>query len=174
MAEEANNQAPTESKREEARVAMQGPEWTAKREQEEKTKELEAEQGALNKRHQEITAEKEQLELLWVDLDDKRKTIRRVLNPILDEEKKTEAEEADLEAEEAGVGVPTEKHKVEEKRWVVQTKRRDIEQKKRAEEEKLTKIEQEIEANTKKYRGFLNEEDQIQTKLAQLKAEIIV
>lgn len=158
-------------KREEARVAMEGPERTAKRERDEQLKQMQTGQEELQKRLLGIRKEKERLELDWIELDNKRKAIRQVLNPLLDEEKKIETEEADLEAEEAKIGLPQDKRVVEEKRWQVQNHRKELEEKKWTEEDKLIKIEGAIAQNTARYRLLLDEEDQLQTKLDAFKAE---
>jgi len=158
-------------KREEARVAMEGPERTAKRGRDEQLKQMQTGQEELQKRLLGIRKEKEGLELDWIELDNKRKAIRQVLNPLLDEEKKFETEEADLEAEEAKIGLPQDKRVVEEKRWQVQNHRKELEEKKWVEEDKLIKIEGVIAQNTARYRLLLDEEDQLQTKLDAFKAE---
>lgn len=157
-----------EEKKEIARQAMEGAEWTAKRENEEKTKKTQAAMADLTKRLAEIHTEKEKLELEWISLDDTRRKIRKVLEPILVEEKKIEEEEANLELEEEKAAIPAEKQVVEKKRWAVQDKRKELEQKKWGDEDKMTKIEKTINENTTRYRQLLDEEDKLQTQIDQL------
>jgi len=156
-----------------ARRVLEGEEHTAKREQEEKLKTVKIERAELGQHLTEIVKQKEVLELAWVDLDSRRKAVRVLLNPILDEEKKIEEEEIKLEAEEARIGVESEKHQVEEKRWAIQTKRKEIEQQKWTEEQKLLAIEKNIEENTQKYRLLVDDEDRSNARLEQLKAQEI-
>lgn len=156
-------------RRDEARRALEGAEWTAKREEEEKARAAAAETQSLEGRLAAVHAEKEKLELAWIDLDDKRKAVRALLNPLLDEEKKLEAEETKLEAEEASTGVPQSRHEVETKRWPVQAKRQDIEKRKWAEEEKLVEVDKIVAANTKRYRELLTEEDQLMSRRDELR-----
>lgn len=159
-------------KREAARRALEGAEWTEKRAEQEKLRTAKEQSAALEKRLGEIRAEKEKLELAWIDLDEKRKAIRAILLPIMDEEKKIEEEEAKLEAEESATGVPESRHEVEAKRWPIQDQRKAIEQKKWVEEEKVVAIDKVIEANTKKYRTLLEEEDRQMAELDKLKAAL--
>lgn len=159
------------ARREEARRALEGAEHTAKREAIEHAKSVVEQITALEKQVAEIRQQKEKLELAWVDLDDKKKAIHAVLTPILEEEKKLEAEELALETDEASIGVPESKHAVEVKRWPIQEKRKEVEQKKWAEEEKVVAIDKIVEENTKKYRGLLEEEDKLVAQLDKLKLE---
>ncbi|MEA1929568.1 MAG: hypothetical protein U9M92_01605 [Patescibacteria group bacterium] len=160
-----------EDKRQEAQRAMEGAEWTTKREAETKSRELKNKLSEVGKRLAEIAAEKEKLELAWIDLDNARRQIRTIVDPILAEEKKTEAEEAALEAEEQKIGVASEKQVVEKKRWDVQDKRKEVEKRKWGEEEKLSKIEVTVNENTTLYRQLLDEEDKLHRLEDQLKAE---
>lgn len=162
-----------QAKLEAARRALEGEDHVAKREQEEKIRAAKTERQQLEQHLAEIAKQKEILELSWVDLDTKRKAIRTLLNPILDEEKKIEEEEIKLEAEEAKIGVETEKHKVEEQRWSIQAKRKEIEQQKWEEEQKLVVIEKNLEENTQKYRILIDDEDRSNARLEQLKAQEI-
>ncbi len=158
-----------EDAREAARRALEGPEHTAKREQEEKEKVLAAERSVLETKLSEIVAQKEKLELAWIELDNQRKAVRTVLNPLVTQEKKLEEEEATLEQTEAAAADPAERHATEEKRWAIQAERKALEEKKWTEEQKILAIEQTIEANTKQYRALLEEEDRARVKLDQLK-----
>jgi hypothetical protein len=156
----------------EAREALAGSEWTAKQQRDSKNQTLLAEQAELATKLAAITKQKEALELAWIELDNGRKGVHQVLDPILAEEKKVEEEEAKLEAEEAKIGLPVEKHAVEEKRWAVADERKAVEQKKWGEEEKLVKVDKVIGDNTAEYRKLLDEEDKITTRLEQIKTEL--
>lgn len=160
-------------KRAEAQAALAGSEWTAKHEREAKAKTLKEENNTLTKKLAEISKEKETLELEWIALDNQRRAIRTVLNPLLDEEKKIETEEAALEAEEAKIGLAADKQVVEKNRWITQDKRKEVEEKKWTEEEKLAKIEATIQANTTKYRAILDDEEKTDKRLEQLKLELV-
>jgi len=164
-------QSNLDDKRAEAQAALAGAEWTAKHQKELKAKHLEGEEGEINQKLEANAAAKEKLELGWIELDNQRRAIRTVLNPLLDEEKKIESEEVDLEAEEAKIGLAADKHVVEEKRWAVQAKRQKVEKEKWAEEEKLAQIETTIQDNTTQYRVLLDEEEKLHQRLEQLRLE---
>ena len=159
-----------ERKRQEARLAMEGPERTEKRERSEREKESQSERTALEHRLAELTTEKEKLELDWITLDDQRKIIRDALTPILEKEKTAEEEEAHLEIEEVKTGLPESKRGIEKERWIAQDKRRQAEEEKWGYQEKLFKIEQAIVNNTQKYRLLIDEEEAAQAKLNALEA----
>lgn len=162
----------TDSERlEEARRALEGAERTEKRQQTEHAQALKVEFEEIEKQLAEIQQQKEKLELAWVDLDNQKKAIRVVLNPLLDEEKKWETSEAQLETEEASTGVPASRHEVEVKRWQTQEQRKNAEQKKWTEEEKVIAIDKIIEENTKQYRQLLTAEDKLVARLEQLKTQ---
>lgn len=159
-------------KRAEAQAALGGPEWAAKHEREAKLKTLQTENDSLVNKLADTAKQKEALEVSWIELDNERRAIRTVLNPLLDEEKKIEAEESALEQEEAKIGLAADKQVVEKRRWLIQDKRKEIEQKKWAEEEKLAKIEATIQTNTTKYRTLLDEEEKADQRLTQIKTEL--
>lgn len=159
-------------KRAEAQAALAGSEWTAKHERETKAKTLKGENELLAQKLTDIGKQKETLELEWIELDNQRRAIRAVLNPLLDEEKKIEAEETTLEAEEAKIGLAADKQVVEKKRWAVQDRRKETEQKRWTEEGRLAKIEAVIQTNTTKYRALLDDEEQAEKRLEQLKLEL--
>ncbi len=160
-----------ERKRQEARAAMEGPEWTEKRERGEREKQNSSEREALGQELANVVTKKDKLELDWIALDDQRKIIRAALAPILEREKIAEAEEARLELEEAKTGLPQPKQGIEKERWTAQDQRRAAEQEKWGWQEKLFKLEQAIENNTQKYRALLDQEDTSQTKLNALQAQ---
>ena len=159
-----------ERKREQARAALEGPEWTEKRERSEREKESQGERVNLERELAEIATQKDKLELDWIALDDQRQVIRAALTPILEREKTAENEEARLELEEAKTGLPQPKQGIEKDRWAAQDKRRQAEQEKWDWQEKLFKLEQTIENNTQKYRTLLDQEEALQAKLNALHA----
>lgn len=164
-------EANTDEGREIARLAMEGEERTQKRERETKIKSIKTEREQISERLRAVLADKEKLELAWVELDNARKLIRKNLEPILAEEKSFETEESALEDEEAKIGLAKDKQVVEKKRWLAQDKRRAAEEKKWQEEDKLAKLDQTIEANTTNYRSLLDEEEKLETRLTELGAE---
>ncbi|MEK7585214.1 MAG: hypothetical protein AAB455_01740 [Patescibacteria group bacterium] len=157
-----------EAKRLEAKAAMEGPEWTAKREREEKVAQVTSERGQVEKSLSDLTRQKEALELEWVRLDDERKIMREKLAPVLERERQTEEAEAKLELEEAKATIPQDKQAVEKKRQVIQATRREVEQEKWVHQEKLWKVENVIETNTVKYRALLDQEDELKKRLNSL------
>ena len=159
-----------ERKRQEARKAMEGPEWTEKRERSEREKESQGERATLDHALADFAAQKEKLELDWIALDDQRKIINQALTPILEQERAAETEETRLELEEAKTGLSQPKQGIEKERWATQDKRHQAEQVKWGWQEKLFKIEQAIENNTQKYRALLDQEETAQAKLNALNA----
>lgn len=161
-----------DNKRNEAQAALAGAKWTEKHERETRAKTLQSELDSFGARVAEIAKEKEKLELAWIELDNQRRSIRTILNPILNEEKKVETEEIALEIEEGKTGLAADKQIVEKKRWLVQDKRKAIEQKKWEEEDKLAKIEQTIQEDTNRYRVLLDEEEKASKEIEQRKLEL--
>ena|SRR3989344_3470878 len=157
-----------EEKIQAAREAMEGPERTAKRAQEEKTQVMSSQKSKLNQDLAELNKEKEKLEIAWVTYDDQRKAVRLDLNPLLEKEKQIEEAEAKLETEEATAALPQNKQVVEKKRWLIQDQRQEVEKVKWGLQEKLWQMEAEIEKNTKRYRELLIQEDELQVKLKSL------
>ena len=151
-----------------AQAALTGPERLQKKEQAEKIKGLNQEKAELENRQTQIQKEKEALEISWINFDDRRKNTRATLAPLLEQEKQVEDEEAKLELEEAKTVVPQERQALEKKRSLVQNRRQEIERQKWELEEAVWKVEAAIEANTKKYRGLLDEEDKIMARLQEM------
>ncbi|MEK7552559.1 MAG: hypothetical protein AAB505_00400, partial [Patescibacteria group bacterium] len=82
-----------EDKRRAAQLAMEGPDWTAKREQATKEKQTSQEKIVLEEKLKELAGQKEVLELAWIKLDSQRKIIREAVTPII--ERHNPAEEAE-------------------------------------------------------------------------------
>ncbi|MBI2097815.1 MAG: hypothetical protein HYT46_02710 [Candidatus Vogelbacteria bacterium] len=159
-----------EEKRRAAQLAMEGPEWTAKRERETLERQTATEKAKLEQALANLEKQKEALELDWIKLDDERKIIREKLAPILEREKQAEEAEAKLELDEAKAALVKDKQEVEKKRQTIQETRQAAEKEKWVLQEKIWQIESLIEANTVKYRARLDEEDEAKKQLAALHA----
>ena len=157
-----------------AKLALEGEEWTKKRQEREKESVLVEQQHKLNDRLQEITKLKTDLEIQWVDLDGKRRELKTILDPILKKEEEIEAKEFDIENTERNTGLPKEKEAIEKKRWLIEDERRAAEQEKWGHQEKLWKIEEAVEATTKQYRTLLDEEDKIHLELDKISKDMPV
>ncbi len=156
----------------EAKKALAGPERAAKIEQAEHVREAKAESEGIEQRLTVLAKDKEQLELLWIKLDDEKTVVKQKMAPITDEETRVEAEEAGLEKTESETGLPAEKHKVEESRRVVEDKRRSLEDQKWKLQAEIDVIDGKIAAQTASYQKLLDEEETLQAKLDALKAQI--
>ncbi len=163
-----SDDASIEDKIQAAKEAMEGPERTAKRLEEEKTRTVSEQKNKFEHELATLNKEKEKLELAWVTNDDVRKAIRLDLNPLLEKEKQIEEAEAKLETEEAASSLPQNKQAVEKKRWLIQDQRKEVEKSKWTFQEKLWQVEAEIDKNTKRYRDLLTQEDKIQEELKKL------
>ena len=157
-----------------AKLALEGEEWTKKRQEREKESVLVEQQHKLNDRLQEITKLKTDLEIQWVDLDGKRRELKTILDPILKKEEEIEAKEFDIENTERNTGLPKEKEAIEKKRWLIEDERRAAEQEKWGHQEKLWKIEEAVETTTKQYRTLLDEEDKIHLELDKISKDMPV
>lgn len=167
----------TESREEKlrlAKIAMEGFERTVKREAYEKEEEAGEEKQKINKILSSIGHEKELLELTWVNLDDKRTSLKKVLEPVLAQEDAAQNEELQLESKEDINVIPAERHALEEQRWQIQAKRRKIEEEKWLIEEKIAKIEAQIEEIKKKYQTLLAQEEENRQKIQAIDEQIIL
>lgn len=159
-----------ETKRLEARTAMEGPEWTAKRERETRERQITSEKTRLEQLLANLDKQKETLELEWIKLDDQLQILREKLAPILEREKQAEEAEAKLELDEAKTVLAKDKQEIERKRQTIQETRQAAEKEKWVLQEKVWQIESVIEANIVKYRARLDEEDEAKKQLAALHA----
>lgn len=151
---------------------MEGPERHARREHAEKIASLTSEITTVSNRLDAIAAEKERLELAWVDLSEKLEHVKKNLAPITAEEKAIETEEGTLEESEARTPNPADRRGIEEKRWHIEQKRHDVEAKKWIEEADLLAIQATVDSNTKTYQSLLDEEEALRNKLAELKKSV--
>jgi hypothetical protein len=163
-----------EEKVRKAKIAMEGLDRTVRREATEKEEEASEEKQQFNRLLLSLDHEKELLELTWVNLDDKRTGLKKVLEPILLQEDAIQSEENQEEGQEDTTVTPKEKHEVEEKRWQTQEKRRGIEEEKWLVEEKITKIEDQITEVKKKYQNLLNQEEEIRGKIQAIDEQILL
>ncbi|OHA60147.1 MAG: hypothetical protein A2589_00510 [Candidatus Vogelbacteria bacterium RIFOXYD1_FULL_46_19] len=159
-------------KLEAARLAMEGPERTVKREEEETEKKVRDENSKLEKQLSFIGKQKEKLEINWVVLSGKQSELETLLTPIKQEEEKIELEEDVLEGEEHTTSDVTERQQFEKKRWAVQDKRKDLEKRKWELENKVLVIEADLKKNTDAYQKLLDEEDVINKQIENLEYEV--
>lgn len=157
-----------------AKLALEGEDWTRKRQEREQGAVLLEERHKLNVRLQEIAKLKTDLELKWVELDGKRRELKTVLDPILKKEEELEAKEFDIENTERNTGLPKEKEAIEKKRWLIEDERRASEKEKWSHQEKLWKVDEAVEETTKQYRALLNEEDKLHTDLDKIAKDLPV
>ncbi|MBI2482514.1 MAG: hypothetical protein HYV76_03065 [Candidatus Vogelbacteria bacterium] len=158
----------------EAKKALAGPERAAKIEQAEHEREIKEESKELETKLAVIVKKKEQLELLWVKLDDEKTIIKQKMTPIVEQEAKVEAEETGLEKTENETGLPSEKHKIEANRRIVEDKRRSLEDAKWKLQAEIDVIDGKIAEQTASYQKLLDEEESLQAKLDAIKAELSV
>lgn len=157
-----------EEKLQAAKLAMEGPEYTAKREAREREEIVKSQHDKIEARLKEISKQKELLESQWIELDDKRNVIKQALSPLLEEETKAEQAESALEESEKASVVSSDRQKIEQSRYEIQATRRKIEEGKWGLENEITTIEAAIEKNTAEYRVLLDEEDKLHTELTNL------
>ncbi|MCE9629026.1 MAG: hypothetical protein K8Q91_03475 [Candidatus Vogelbacteria bacterium] len=155
-----------------ARLAMQGPERTIQRERNERERQIDKEKSELGQSLSLITKKKEDMEIGWVVLDNKRVDLKKMLAPLLDEEEKLETAEDELEGRERTTSLPTDRQKIEKERWVIQDKRKELEKQKWGFEDKITKVETLIKESTEKYQTLLDEEEITIKKLDDLESEL--
>ncbi len=153
-----------------ARLAMEGPAYTAKREERETKEQVAEEKSKLSIRLQEIAEKKAALEETWIAIDSQRGEVKKQLEPLVKKEEEIEANEGQVEVEEKNTGLPQQKQQLEKRKWLLEDERRKLEEARWILDEKLSKIEAEIEANTTEYRKLLDEEEEIYSKLDQLSA----
>lgn len=163
-----------EEKLRRAKIAMEGLDRTIRREATEKEEEASDEKQSLNKILATINHEKELLELTWVNLDDKRTDLKKILEPILTQEEAVQSEENELESKEEVTLVPQERKIIEEKRWQTQERRKKIEEEKWLVEEKIQKIETQIAEIKEKYQNLLNQEEEVRNKIKAIDEQLLL
>ena len=163
ISNEAPNQKtdPVDEKIERAKLAMEGPERTAKREEREHSTDVKNQLTILEKRLAVIAEEKETLEINWIKLDENRTGLRNMINPIVERETKLEADESQLEEQEKNTVNEKDRVTLEQKRWALQELRHKAEEEKWVYENRLFKIEDQIKDNTTRYQKLLDEEEKL-------------
>ncbi len=157
-----------------AKIAMEGFGRTVQRETEEKEEKASAEKNELYKVLDSISHEKEILELTWVNIDDKRTRLKKLLDPVLAREEKIENDEQQLESLEQVTTEAAAKHELEGKRWKTQELRKKLEEEKWLVEEKILKFNEQIEENKKKYQELISQEDKVKQKLKDIDEKLIL
>ncbi|MFA5290834.1 MAG: hypothetical protein WC385_00775 [Candidatus Paceibacterota bacterium] len=179
IADEAKKQEPAikeshEEKLRRAKIAMEGLDRTIRREATEKEEEASEEKQQLNKLLLSLDHEKELMELTWVNLDDKRASLKKVLEPILEQEDKLEAEETSLESQEEVTMEPKARRELEQKRWQVQESRKKTEEEKWLVEEKVQKIDDQVEETKQKYQKLLAQEEELRQKIQAIDEQMLL
>jgi len=139
-----------------------------------KRKELKKEETEIEKKLEDFEPEKKPFETKIEELQKAKKAIQAILIPILEKEKKLEAEEKSIESQEAKAESIQARHKLEQKRWSVERQRRKAEHQKWVEEEKIelknneiAKIEEKLEVILNKESGLKKRKHEILQKLEQ-------
>jgi hypothetical protein len=148
-----------EEKLERAKLAMEGPERTAIREEREHSLEVKTKLEIIDAKLSEIAKQKEVLELNWIKFDESRNGLRNMINPIVERETTLEADETQLEEQEKNTVNEHDRITLEQKRWGIQEQRHKAEEEKWIYENRLFKIEDQIKTNTASYQKLLDEEE---------------
>ena len=173
----SSNQIPREdlaSRLERARLSMEGPERTLRRERSETEDKVETERKKLEDQLSSIAKDKEKYEINWVVLDNKQSELKKLLDPIKNEEEKIELEEERLESQEHTTSDVLERQNIEKKRWAIQDQRKEIEKQKWSLEDKILVTSKELEKNTLEYQKLLDDEESIRRKIDNLEYELDV
>lgn len=160
--------ADLEAKIRAAKLAMEGPDYTAKREAREREEVIRAKHEEIEKQLNDLAQKKEVLEVAWIELDEKRTRLKTALAPLLEEEGKVEAEESALEEKEKITVGASDRQAVEKRRFEVQSRRRKVEEAKWGLENQIVDIEKQIDQNTTEYRTLLDSEETLHTELDSL------
>ncbi|OHA58865.1 MAG: hypothetical protein A2571_00585 [Candidatus Vogelbacteria bacterium RIFOXYD1_FULL_44_32] len=155
-----------------AKLAMEGPTRTLKREEDETEAKVKTETADIEKQIALINHKKEKLEINWVVLDTKANELKTLLAPVKQEEEDIELAEDQLEGEEHTTTDVVARQDIEKKRWATQDKRKDLEKRKWELETKVLDIENELKKNTTEYQSLLDEEEVLKKKLETLEYEI--
>ncbi len=159
---------------ERARLSMEGPERTLRRERSETEDKVETERKKLEDKLGLLNKGKEKYEINWVVLDNKQSELKKLLDPIKVEEDKIELEEERLESQEHTTSDVLERQNIEKKRWAIQDQRKEIEKQKWSLEDKILVTVKELEKNTIEYQKLLDEEEGTRRKIDNLEYELDV
>ena len=163
----------------EAILEMEGEEGRLKREKEEKEKEeaekigkIEEEKTTINSKLEEIRKQKEELEIKWIDLRDKKNDLQKLLNPILADEMSVEKDVQAKNQEEHATDDPKIRQGFERERQILELKRQEIEKSKWVIEDKMTEINAIMEENKTKFQAVEKEEFQLKDRIKELDEQI--
>lgn len=173
--ETTSTEADIAEKKRLAMLAMEGEEGRLRREamerkkqEEDIKKKLQEERLILEKKIEELSAEKEKLEIKWIEFNETKAPLEKSLGPIVAEEIKVEREEDDIEKKERGTTDPKEKQEAEKMRWEVDDRRRAIEKDRWRLEDEIGKINDIIKANSVKYQEILAEQEKNQKRVDEI------
>ncbi len=156
-----------------AKLAMEGPERTARREQHEKESTVKTRQTEIKIELDNLAQQKEELELAWIQLDANRTAVKNLINPILEKENQQEQTETALEEQEKSTVTARDKEAIEKKRQVAELARQAIEKEKWIYQDRLFKIEDQIKDNTNAYQKLLDAEEKFLKESERLSQELI-
>lgn len=156
-----------------AKLAMEGPERTARREQHEKESTVKTRQAEIKIEQDKLAKQKEELELAWIQLDANRTAVKNLINPILEKESQQEQTETSLEEQEKATITARDKEVIEKKRQAAELARQAIEKEKWIYQDRLFKIEDQIKDNTNAYQKLLDTEEKFRQELEKLSQELI-
>jgi hypothetical protein len=152
-------------KKMEAILEMEGEEGRERRERAENKKhqlemisELELEKTKLLIELQEITKYKENLELKWIDLSNKKDSLQKLLDPILSAEMNAEKDVQVKNQEEHATDDPKARQIIEKERQEIESKRQMIEKEKWVIEDKMSEILTIMNENKIRFQGVLKNE----------------
>ncbi|MFA6416221.1 MAG: hypothetical protein WCW56_01905 [Candidatus Paceibacterota bacterium] len=151
------------NKLERAKLAMEGPERTAVREEREHDFDVKNKLATIDAKLAEIAKQKEALEITWIKLDENRTGLRKMIDPIVERETKLEVDESQLEEQEKNTVGEKERMVIEQKRWAIQEDRHKAEEEKWVYDSRLFKVEDQIKDNTSAYQKILDEETALLT-----------
>lgn len=156
-----------------AKLAMEGPERTTRREQHEKESTVKTRQAEIKIEQDKLAKQKEELELAWIQLDANRTAVKNLINPILEKETAQEQAETTLEEQEKATITARDKEVIEKKRQATEIARQAIEKEKWIYQDRLFKIEDQIKDNTNAYQKLLDAEEKFRQEIDKLSQELI-
>lgn len=162
-------------KKMDAILAMEGEEGRKRREEAEKAKKeaeiigvLESEKAELNNKLAEIGKKKEESEIKWIDLSEKKKALESILSPIVDAEVIKEKEVQAKNQEEHATDDVKQRQGFEKERQSLEAERQKLENEKWAIENKIEDLKTIMEENKSSYQSLLREEYTIVDKIAEI------
>ena len=166
-------------KKMEAILAMEGEEGRLRREKVEKEKEeagmvakLEEEKSEINKKLEETSKNKEELEIKWIDLSEKMKELQKILEPIKENEARLEKDIQSKNQEEHATEDILTRQGFEKERQVLEADRQKIEKEKWEIEGKVLEINGLMAENKAKFQKILDEEYSFFDKIKEIDLKI--